>query len=61
LNEIRCVKCRRLLMKGAVIEVEVKCPKCGYLNFLIDNVPEKTFKKLKDMLNRKSQFFSEIN
>lgn len=30
-KEIRCKKCRRLLMKGAVEYVEIKCPKCGYI------------------------------
>ena len=30
-KEIRCKKCRRLLMKGEVKEVEIKCPKCGYI------------------------------
>ncbi len=30
-NEIRCKKCRRLLMKGLVTEIEIKCPKCGYI------------------------------
>lgn len=29
LPEIRCRRCRRLLMKGEVKQVEVKCPKCG--------------------------------
>jgi iron complex transport system substrate-binding protein len=29
LREIRCKKCKRLLMKGEVKEVEIKCPKCG--------------------------------
>lgn|GEM_PF-1332264 len=29
--EIRCKKCRRLLMKGAVMAVEIKCPKCGHI------------------------------
>ncbi|MBW7957320.1 MAG: Com family DNA-binding transcriptional regulator [Deltaproteobacteria bacterium] len=26
--EIRCRKCNRLLMKGEVRHVEIKCPKC---------------------------------
>ncbi|MBB5021543.1 phage FluMu protein Com [Desulfurispira natronophila] len=28
LPEIRCKRCNRLLFKGSVIGVEVKCPKC---------------------------------
>ena len=34
LNPIRCKKCRRLLFKGAIKEVEIKCPKCGYVQVL---------------------------
>jgi phage FluMu protein Com len=28
-KEIRCPACKALLMKGQVVEVEVKCRKCG--------------------------------
>ena len=28
-REIRCKRCNRLLMKGEVCVVEIKCPKCG--------------------------------
>ncbi|UCZ55976.1 Com family DNA-binding transcriptional regulator [Desulfurispirillum indicum] len=28
LHEVRCKRCNRLLFKGSVISVEVKCPKC---------------------------------
>ncbi len=31
LPEIRCRRCGRLLLKGEIKRVEVKCPKCGYL------------------------------
>ncbi|MEA3224216.1 MAG: Com family DNA-binding transcriptional regulator [Thermodesulfobacteriota bacterium] len=34
MGEIRCKKCGRLLMKGEIIEVEIKCPKCGYVQTL---------------------------
>ncbi len=34
MTEIRCKKCRRLLMKGAVTVVEIKCPKCGYIQII---------------------------
>jgi len=33
--DIRCVKCRRMLMKAderSHLRVEVKCPKCSYVN-----------------------------
>ncbi|ADU66746.1 Com family DNA-binding transcriptional regulator [Desulfurispirillum indicum] len=29
LPEVRCKRCKRLLFKGYVVEVEMKCPKCG--------------------------------
>lgn len=35
-SEIRCRRCRRLLMKGTVVNVEVKCPKCGYIQVIRD-------------------------
>ncbi|MCW7754039.1 Com family DNA-binding transcriptional regulator [Desulfobotulus sp. H1] len=38
-GDIRCRRCRRLLMKGLVIKVEVKCPKCGSLQ-LFGSRPE---------------------
>lgn len=34
MTEIRCVKCKRLLMKGRIEVIQIKCPKCGYLNHL---------------------------
>ena len=34
MREIRCKKCNRLLMKGEIIKVEIKCPKCGYIQIL---------------------------
>lgn len=30
-SEIRCRKCKRLLMKGEVRHIEIKCPKCGLI------------------------------
>ncbi|MBA2124419.1 hypothetical protein B9J78_05765 [bacterium Unc6] len=30
-KEIRCKKCKRLLMKGEILAIEIKCPKCGYI------------------------------
>ena len=37
LPEIRCRRCRRLLMKGEIKQVEIKCPKCGcVLLFLVN-------------------------
>lgn len=30
-KEIRCKKCKRLLMKGEVWAIEIKCPKCGFI------------------------------
>lgn len=31
MTDIRCKRCRRLLMKGRVKFIEIKCPKCGYI------------------------------
>jgi len=37
-GDIRCCKCNRLLMKGKVEYVEVKCPRCGSMQiFESDN------------------------
>ena len=36
MKEIRCKKCDRLLFKTSEheMEIEIKCPKCGYINNL---------------------------
>jgi len=34
MHQIRCRKCNRLLMKGEVKHIEIKCPKCGYLQIV---------------------------
>ncbi len=37
LNEVRCVRCGRLLLKWRLAglgHVEVKCPRCQQMNFL---------------------------
>ena len=39
-NAIRCGSCQRLLAKGQVIEVQIKCPRCGTINFLRAASPE---------------------
>lgn len=39
MKEIRCKKCNRLLFKGWVLRVDVKCSKCGYINKLVANPP----------------------
>jgi iron complex transport system substrate-binding protein len=31
LNSVKCKKCGRQLFKGLVDEIEIKCPKCGYV------------------------------
>lgn len=33
-KEIRCKRCKRLLMKGEIKTIEIKCPKCGYLQVI---------------------------
>ena len=37
LKEIRCRKCNRLLMKGDILKVEIKCPKCGHIQKIGEN------------------------
>lgn len=32
--QIRCKKCRRLLMLGKIVRIEIKCPKCGHVQTL---------------------------
>ena len=32
--DIRCEKCNRLLCKGCVQWIEIKCPRCGWLQSL---------------------------
>lgn len=32
MTEVRCPKCRRLLMKAEHVHAEVKCPKCGHIS-----------------------------
>lgn len=32
-REIRCKRCKRLLMKGEVWAIEIKCPKCGVIQY----------------------------
>lgn len=34
LKEIRCHKCGKLLAKGEILEIELKCPRCKAYNFL---------------------------
>ena len=39
MTEIRCKKCNRLLMKTLSVqlcsEIEVKCPKCGFIDTIL--------------------------
>ncbi|WP_415716984.1 Com family DNA-binding transcriptional regulator [Maridesulfovibrio sp.] len=37
MTEHRCPVCRRLLMKGKVIEVHIKCPKCKKLVRIVED------------------------
>lgn len=40
-EEIRCRRCGRLLMKGLVRAVEVKCPKCGFIQVIAAQTSKK--------------------
>ena len=56
MTEVRCVKCNRLLFKTLATEnvIEVKCPKCGFLNeFNLLNT-----KKVKEKIET---YFSKIS
>lgn len=33
-NSVKCKKCGRQLFKGEIKEIEIKCPKCGYVQVL---------------------------
>lgn len=39
LEKRRC-GCARLLFKGRVYDIEIKCPRCGTLNRFRDPIPE---------------------
>ncbi|WP_321404558.1 Com family DNA-binding transcriptional regulator [Maridesulfovibrio sp.] len=41
MQEHRCPSCNRLLMKGKVIEVQVKCPKCKKIVRIVGGNNEK--------------------
>ncbi len=54
MTEIRCKKCNRLLMKGVVSLVEIKCPKCGYLQRVVSAFEFDAYKENAERLGRKS-------
>lgn len=33
-NTIRCGQCRKKLAVGCYIELQIKCPRCGAMNYL---------------------------
>jgi len=46
LDPIYCKKCRRKLLVGQIIKIEIKCPKCGYINnFNIDKKTNRLYSK----------------
>ncbi|WP_413541398.1 Com family DNA-binding transcriptional regulator [Salmonella enterica] len=30
--QVRCIQCSKLLFKGQIVEVQIKCPRCGFVN-----------------------------
>jgi phage FluMu protein Com len=34
MTEIRCVKCNRKLFDAEVCSLEIKCPKCGFIDLV---------------------------
>lgn len=55
LKKMRCKKCGRLLFKGAIRTIEIKCPKCGYVQ-VFNNSPLKAL----DMLYKGSRVSQHI-
>ena len=42
MREIRCRRCKRLLMRGNIMHIEIKCPKCRYTqNFMAEEISGK--------------------
>ncbi|MBL3580843.1 Com family DNA-binding transcriptional regulator [Oleidesulfovibrio alaskensis] len=39
-KEIRCGHCNKLLAKGEVAELEIKCPRCGTFNHVSAESPK---------------------
>ncbi|MEE8329208.1 MAG: Com family DNA-binding transcriptional regulator [Thermodesulfovibrionia bacterium] len=48
MKEIRCKQCNRLLMKGIVVVIQIKCRKCKYTQFFTDLSKPKLKKFLND-------------
>ena len=42
MTEIRCGACERLLAKGSVVRLEIKCPRCKALNHVRAENPSKS-------------------
>ncbi len=61
MTEIRCVKCRRLLMKaeGLLGRAEIKCPKCGYYNSINMN-DSKHYTDYEKYINRTNKILEDI-
>ncbi|MBJ7550727.1 Com family DNA-binding transcriptional regulator [Marinomonas ostreistagni] len=32
MQEIRCTRCNKLLARGVFVSMEIKCPRCSFLN-----------------------------
>lgn len=47
LPEVRCQKCGRLLFKGIIEAVEIKCPRCGALQRYLRTGLRKECKQIK--------------
>lgn len=45
MREFRCPVCRRLLFKGEIVRVQVKCPKCRKLVMLTPPICPKVSKE----------------
>jgi len=54
MTPIRCKKCGRILMKGEVKCIEIKCPKCGYVQ-KIENQKKSLTHTYGDKYNKTTQ------
>lgn len=48
--ELRCPKCNRVLAEGRVIEITLRCRKCGYWVYICDKSVDRCRDNVVDMI-----------